>query len=539
MFGGSERPRQRSCRKLGLASLPMSVGANGIGPIAVGALLVVAAAVYLAFLATRRLIRPTARTQEAEQRRFTRNAIAPMVTGFVDRALFWVFWIVVLRRIGPGGNGDYAFAANLLAYFAVVVDFGLGTLVTRDVARDAAGLQRIFRTALALRMRLLAVSMPVMVGIALIYWATGTIDGRALLTTGVLALGLPLAAVNQAYAAVYDAWERIDRRALVVAGTSALTVGLGLVLLAAGLGVVGIALAGLISSGVTLIALGRPVGFGLLRQSVGTRRDDLRQLVRHALPLMLNSLLATAFIQIDILILQALQGTTVVGHYNAAYKFLNAMNVLPAAVVLAAFPLMARAAGNPAELARWFTRAWRVLVTAAAGLVVLFFIFAEPWIDTLLGPEFLPETAIALAILIWFLPLSYLNGTLQYVVIASDRQAKLTPAFLVATLVNLGMNLALVPIWGFAAAAATTIGSEVVLLAGLGWILRKDRLLRRVLEPAARPVLAAGAAAAVALLLRDLVWIAAALAAMATYVVALIAIGGLRPSAIRDVVRSL
>ena len=517
----------------------MSLGANGIELVAVGALLVVAAAVYLAFLATRRLIRPAARTQEAEQRRFTRNAVAPMVTGFVDRALFWAFWIVVLRRIGPGGNGDYAFAANLLAYFAVVVDFGLGTLVTRDVARDAAGLQRIFRTALALRMRLLAVSMPVMVGIALIYWATGTIDGRALLTTGVLALGLPLAAVNQAYAAVYDAWERIDRRALVVAGTSALTVGLGLVLLAAGLGVAGIALAGLISSGVTLIALGRPVGFGLLRQSVGTQRDDLRQLVRHALPLMLNSLLATAFIQIDILILQALQGTAVVGHYNAAYKFLNAMNVLPAAMVLAAFPLMARAAGNPAELARWFTRAWRVLVTAAAGLVVLFFIFAEPWIDTLLGPEFLPETAIALAILIWFLPLSYLNGTLQYVVIASDRQAKLTPAFLVATLVNLGMNLALVPIWGFAAAAATTIGSEVVLLAGLGWILRKDRLLRRVLEPAARPVLAAGAAAAVALLLRDLVWIAAALAAMATYVVALIAIGGLRPSAIRDVVRSL
>ncbi len=517
----------------------MSVGANGIGFVAVGALLAVAAAVYLAFLATRRLVQPTARTQAAEQRRFTRNAIAPMVTSFIDRALFWAFWIVVLRRIGPSGNGDYAFAANLLIYFAVVVDFGLGTLVTRDVARDAAGLQRIFRAALALRMRLLAVSMPVMVGIALIYWATGTIDSRALLTTAVLALGLPLAAVNQAYASVYDAWERIDRRALVVAGTSALTVGLGLVLLAAGLGVVGIALAGLISSGVTLFALGRPVGFALLRQSVGTQHDDLRQLARHALPLMLNSLLATAFIQIDILILQALQGTAVVGHYNAAYKFLNAMNVLPAAVVLAAFPLMARAAGDPAELARWFTRTWRVLVTAGAGLVVLFFIFAEPWIDTLLGPEFLPETATALAILIWFLPLSYLNGTLQYVVIASDRQAKLTPAFLVATLVNLGMNLALVPIWGFVAAAATTIGSEVVLLVGLGWILRKDRLQRRVLEPAARPILAAGAAAAVALLLRDFAWIAAALAAMATYVVTLIVIGGLRPSAIRDVVRSL
>ena len=118
---------------------------------------------------------------------------------------------------------------------AVIVDFGLGTLVTRDVARDASGLERIFKSALALRARLLAVSMPAMVGIALIYWATGAIDGPALITTGVLALGLPLAAVNQAYAAVYGAWERMDRRALVVAGTSGLTAGLGLLLLAAGI----------------------------------------------------------------------------------------------------------------------------------------------------------------------------------------------------------------------------------------------------------------------------------------------------------------
>ncbi len=516
----------------------MSAGANGMGLVAVGALLVVTAIVYLAFLATRRLTRPTARTQAAEQRRFTRNAVTPIAVSLLDRALFWVFMVVVLRFIGPEGNGHYAFATNLLAYFAVIVDFGLGTLVTRDVARDASGLERIFKSALALRARLLAVSMPAMVGIALIYWAAGAIDGPALITTGVLALGLPLAAVNQAYAAVYGAWERMDRRALVVAGTSGLTAGLGLLLLAAGFGVVGVALAGLISSGVTLFALGRPVGFGLLRRSLGARQGDLRGLARDALPLMLNSLLATAFIQIDILILQPLQGTEIVGHYNAAFKFLNALNVLPAAVVLAAFPLMARASADPAELARWFTRSWRILATSAAAAVSLLFIFAEPVVETLLGSEYLPQTATALAILIWFLPLSYLNGTLQYVVIASDRQWRLTPVFLVATLTNVVLNLALVPTWGFVAAAATTIGSEVVLLAGLGWILRKDQLFSRVLEPVARPLVAAGAAAVVAVLLRDLSWIGAAIAAIAAYVVVLTVIGGIQLSAIRDALRS-
>jgi len=516
----------------------MSVGANGIGLVAVGALLALAATVYLAVLATRRLTRPTARTQAAEQRRFARNAITPIAVSLIDRALFWVFMVVVLRFIGPEGNGHYAFATTLLAYFAVIVDFGLGTLVTRDVARDSAGLARIFRSALAVRARLLAVSMPAMVGIALIYWAAGAIDGLALITTGVLALGLPLSAVNQAYAAVYGAWERMDRRALVVAGTSALTAGLGLLLLAAGFGVVGVALAGLISSGVTLIAIGRPVGFGLLRRAVRVPHHDLRGLARDALPLMLNSLLATAFIQIDILILQALQGTEIVGHYNAAFKFLNALNNLPSAVVLAAFPLMARASADPAELARWFTRAWRILATAAAAAVMLLFVLAEPVIEALIGSDFLPQTATALAILIWFLPLSYLNGTLQYVVIASDRQWRLTPIFLAATLINVGLNLALVPTWGFVAAAATTIGSEVALLAGLGWILRRDRLPGRVLEPAARPLVAGAVAAVVAVLLRDLSWIGAALAALATYLVVLTAIGGLQLSAIRNLVRS-
>jgi O-antigen/teichoic acid export membrane protein len=517
----------------------MSVGADGTALAAVGASLAFMAVIYLTALGLRRVDRPTERNPAAEQRRFARNTILPIATSLADRVVFWAFWIVVLRLIGPEGNGTYAFAANLLAYFAAIVDFGLGTLVTRDVARNTVGLHRIFSLALALRTRVLALSLPLMVGIALIYWITGAIDTVTLIATSLLALGLPFAAVNQAYASVYGAWERMDRRGFVVIGTSGLTVGLGLAFLAAGLGVPGIALAGLFSSIATFFALGKPVGFKLLRGSLGGHGNELIPLVRQALPLMLNSLLATAFIQIDVLVLQPIHGTEVVGHYNAAYKFLNALNVLPAAVVLAAFPLMARTVGDAAELASWFVRTWRVLATTAAIAVMFLFIFAEPLIDTLLGRQYLPQTATALTILIWFLPLSYLNGTLQYVVIASDRQWWLTPAFMTTTLFNLFLNLALVPTWGIVSAAATTIGSEIVLLLGLTWITRRDRLLLYAIEPAVRPLLAAGAFAAVAIPLRDQAWVVSALAATAAYLTVLVTTGGLELSTIRDVVHAL
>lgn len=516
----------------------MSVGADGTAMTAVGASLAFLAVIYLGVLAKRQLSPPAAGSSSAQQRRFTRNAIAPVATSLIDRLLFWVFWIIVLRRIGPEGNGAYAFAANLLTYFAAVVDFGLGTLITREVARSPATLGHIFHTALALRARTLTICLPAMVIVALTYWATGSISNDTLLTTGLLALSLPLAAINQAYASVYSAWERMDRRGFVVIGTASLTVGLGLVFLAAGLGVAGIAAAGLVSGFATFVTLARPVGFNLLRRTVGAGDHSTWHLAREALPLMLNSLLATAFIQIDVLILQPLQGTTVVGHYNAAYKFLNALNIVPAAVVLAAFPLMARAVGNSHELGRWFVRSWRVLATTCALSVAFLSIFAEPLIDAILGPQYLPETAVALAILIWFLPFSYLNGTLQYVVIASNRQWWLTPVFLITTLFNIGLNLALVPTWGFVAAAATTIASEGVLLAGLAWITRHERLLIRGIEPMARPILGAIVFAAIAIPLREHGWIVAATAASGAYLLTLVLTGGLPISVLRDMTRT-
>ncbi|MCY3959269.1 MAG: flippase [Chloroflexi bacterium] len=502
-----------------------------VGPamVAAGSVIAALAALYLTVLSGRPVAAPKLRTEAAARGRFTRNALTPLLASGFDRAVFWVFWIVALRILGPPRYGEYAFAINLLTYFGALTDFGLGTVLTRDIARRDVDLRPRFGAGLIIRLRLVALSAPLMLGLALVYRATGSVSDATVITAAILAAGLLPTALGQAYASVYGAWERMDRRGLVAAGTSALTVGLGLLLLGAGAGVIGLAIAGTASGAASLLALARPVGFDLLRTG-RQGRAHRRELLTSGFPLMLNALLATAFVQLDILILQAIEGTTVVGHYSAAYKFINALNAVPAAVVLAAFPLMARAAEDPEALGRWLARTWRVLISFAVPAVVLLFAYAQPLVEVLLGNDFLPFTAQALAVLIWFLPLSYCNGTLQYVVISLDRQWWLTPAFMVTTLFNIGANLALVPVFGFLAAAATTIASEAVLLVMLAWILRRDRVLRRLLEPALRPALAAGCLALTIWLLRDLPWIPAAAAGLLIYAAVLTLTGGIRRS---------
>src|SRR6185437_6445609 len=75
-------------------------------------------------------------------------------------------------------------------------------------------------------------------------------------------------------------------------------------------------------------------------------------------------------------------------------------------------------------------------------------------------------SANALRVLIWFLPISYVNGITQYVLIAVNRQRTITIAFASAVIFNLVANLILVPIYGYMA-AAVTVATEAVLFVPL------------------------------------------------------------------------
>ncbi|MCS7256596.1 MAG: polysaccharide biosynthesis C-terminal domain-containing protein, partial [Thermomicrobium sp.] len=96
--------------------------------------------------------------------------------------------------------------------------------------------------------------------------------------------------------------------------------------------------------------------------------------------------------------------------------------------------------------------------------IVIVTLFTAPLLIRLLGGRaFLPDAADTLRLLIWFAPLHYLNGITQYAIIAVDRQRAIAPAYLAATLFNLGTNLVAIPVFGYRAAAITTILTEVVL----------------------------------------------------------------------------
>lgn len=479
--------------------------------------------VYLFLLSRRRIEPPDLSSEGAVTRRAARNSALLLVTTLGDRILFWGFWIVALRLLGPEGNGQYAFATNLLVYFAAAANFGLSTFVTREVARRPDRVDDLFGNALAIRLVLVVAAIPLMIGIAAAFWFAGSLSGVSLGVAAILAVTLVPNAFNQSYAALYSAYEQMGFRGATVIGTALITVSGGMLALLLGRGVVGLALVAIIAGSLTFFTLGRPLGFRRVLTVRLANWREARAMLSTSLPLMLNELLASVFFQIDILVIQPLQGTAMVGKYNSAYKFVSALSVVAPAVVLPLFPALARAASEPGALAPWIGRAWRPMIFLSAPAVTIFAVFGHDIIGTFWGREFLPEAGEVLSVLMWVLPFTYLNGLLQYVLISSDRLRSITVAFALGSTFNIALNLFLIPRIGVLGAAYATVASELVLLALYAFALRGMRLLRAPIALAIRPIAAAALMLVPALLLHEVHWMLAAFAAATLYVAILMA----------------
>ena len=452
--------------------------------------------------------------QRAIARRILANTAAPFAANLVGRALSWVLAVVTARTLGPTGTGDYAVAVNVWVYAGILADFGLGTWLTREVARRRGELDADPRCAgnpalvgivgetVGLRLGLSMVAAVTMVTLAATAHAAGWFSIDLAWTVVLLAVGLLPGAIAASASSVFLAHERMGTPALLsVIGAGATTL-VGAAALLAGTGIVGLGATSLVITVVTagaLIVLARRSGLPI---TVAWPHMHLISLLRDSVPLMLNNLLNSVFFRIDVQVLGA-WGRSTVGQYASAYKVVDGVGGISSSFILALFPMLSRragAGGSPdAALGRVYALALTLLVIAAMPVAGLITWVASPLSGLLWGPAFLPESAIALQILIWFLPLSFVNGLTQYVLIALGLQARITVAFAVAAMFNLTANLILVPTYGYVAAASTTIATEVVLLVPFARAISARMAILPLVIACARPLPAAVVTAGVLL----------------------------------------
>src|SRR5690606_25974279 len=232
------------------------------------------------------------------------------------------------------------------------------------------------------------------------------------------------------------AFERAETPAAVTTVATICKSVFGLVALLLGWGIIGLAAVSILTNLITLAILWWN-GRDMLAQT-GEKRalsidsSVIRRMTSESAPLMLNHFLATIFFQIDIVVIEVFHGSGMVGLYSVAYKWVMALNVIPSFFTQALLPIMSKQAHEDREgLKRNYTLAIKLLVSVALPTAVIFTFMATPLVALLGGAEFLPDSAIATQLMIWSIPIGWMNSLTQYVLIALDLQRHITRAFFV------------------------------------------------------------------------------------------------------------
>jgi O-antigen/teichoic acid export membrane protein len=433
--------------------------------------------------------------QEGLVRRILKNSLTPIVTNLINKGIGdFAFAIVMLHYLGVEGNGRYALAALVAGqYLPTITDFGLGLLTTREVARDSALANRYLSNTTLIRWALSVLSLPVVAAVIALYGLTpDPLHPQTQTALWLLSATLFPASLAAGVSSLFNAHERMEIPAFAGLLTNVLKIMVGVGVLVAGWGVVGLA-----SSALLVTTINAVLFLYLQRRFLFPPRFELdlklcRWMIPESLPLLLNNLLLLVFFRFDTFILRIHGGDAAVGSYDAAYRFVNATTLIPAYFALALLPLLSRYAVDARErFERAYHLGMKTLLLVAFPIAMVTTILSRELIYIVGGSDFLPDSAIALSILIWYLPLSYANGVTQYALIAVNRQRTITLSFLIAAAFNIGANLIWIPRHGYLAASIITIVTEVILLIPFWVIIHRHIGRMPLLQLAWRPAVAA------------------------------------------------
>jgi O-antigen/teichoic acid export membrane protein len=189
----------------------------------------------------------------------------------------------------------------------------------------------------------------------------------------------------------------------------------------------------------------------------------LSRLVRFGFPTMPAELSLYSLNFIDRIILVRLAGLAEAGLYALAIKFAQAINVLVRGFQLA-WPPLAYSIQDDDEARRAYSLIVTWFVAACTFVVVGMWLMARWIVRILAAPEFF-ESYEAIGLLTAGMTLYALYLVLVVVLGRTGRTEYNFPATIAATVVNIGLNLALVPPLGIVGAGLALVASYLVVLA--------------------------------------------------------------------------
>gem|GEM_PF-325365 len=410
-------------------------------------------------------------------RRVASNTFILLGVNLSGAVLGFLIAVISGRGLGADGLGRYSLVLAWTFGLGMFAEFGLNTLITREVARDKDRASEFLFTSLVAK-TVLAFFL-----VAALVIAAPSIAHESELIAA-LQLGSILIWFNALYGsftAIFRAFERMTPILILNIGGLALQLTGTLLLIANGQNIVP-----LIALGIIIQATQAFAAFVFYRVTFASLAPfrvsiaSLAMMLRAALPFAFASVISAIEARANFVLLGSLQTDNAVGIYSAASRFTDAAKFLPNAFFGAAFPAFAAMAAGSEN---YFRRARFSLFLFAGAAALALTAFAQPILTISFGSAF-TQAQPALIILSWSLVPALVNGLTLLFLYARGEESRANKLLTLSLVVQLIAAMPLIQTFGASGAAFSALIGDLALFALLNAKLRLTfYALRKFLIP--------------------------------------------------------
>lgn len=371
-----------------------------------------------------------------------------------SKLLGFVSTIYLARILGTDGYGQYAFVLAIYSYFALLANPGFETVGTREVAKGKYSVELLFGSIFVLRVFFSAIAFILLLLFALLFRFENTT--RVLLITQGLNLLLTPLLIQFVFRGLTE-MKYVSLARILQSGLFLLFV---IIFVQDKEALLYLPILFLVSTAVSLGPL-----FFLYRKrfgsfSLSTSDETRRYILRVSTMVGVSSFMVLIYYNLDSVMLGFLRSSHEVGLYAAAYKIVLLLTTVPGMILASFFPFLSKnrdEEGYEKMLQKYLD------VMFVVGVPVGFMgYYAADWvIQVVFGSPFQPA-AMPLRILLFNVSLVFINMAYANPLLAWGEEKAYLKVVIGGAVTNVISNLVLIPPYGMAGAAISTLASEVV-----------------------------------------------------------------------------
>lgn len=373
------------------------------------------------------------------------------------RILSMFVGFMIARKLGAGSFGELSFADAFTAILAAVGALGLDTFIIREIINEPHKRDEILGTSLLLRLGVNLLLIPCTVGIYLLFHHLSDKPGDSLTW---IVLILAFASFFKSFN-IIDSYFQSQVASKYVVQVQNVCVIISAVikslLIIFDMPLIWFAVA--LTADSVLLALGlifiyNKKGLQILNWTFSTSRA--MGLLKKSFPLILAAVMISIYMKIDQVMLKTV-GNVEVGIYTAAAKISEAWYFIPVAIITSVFPAIVHARNtDPERYQKRLKNLYDLLIFISLPVAVFVSFFANDIIHLLYGNAF-EGAGQMLAIHIWSGVFVFLGSASSQYLLAEGYTMISFQRTTLGALINVIMNLWLIPLYGGVGASIATL----------------------------------------------------------------------------------